>query len=45
MYTRQRFPPHLNMLLVKFENAKKMLPNFHVERDKYYVQLKFNARS
>ena len=30
--------------LVKFENAK-MLPNFHVECDNYYVQLKFNVRS
>jgi len=36
-----------NMLLhylVKFENPK-MLPNFHLERDDQYVQLKFNVRS
>ena len=30
--------------LVKFENPK-MLPNFHLERDDQYVQLKFNVRS
>jgi len=47
MYIRQRFPPHLLCVATLPCKIRKcnMLPLFHVERDNYYVQLKFNVRS
>jgi len=36
MYPSQRFPPHLQYVATlpcESRKSKKMLPNFHVERD------------